>query len=978
VSDLQSDHTEIILYFFQREIVMTISPFRRNADDRDPAEQIRQLKEEIFSLKQTMKACREENYRHRLALDAVNEGLWDWNLKSGEVYFTPRYYTMLGYEPYEMPPSFETWLELLHPEDREISLEKLKDYLTGKTEYFEIEFRMKKKSGHWLWILGRGRIIARDETGIPLRIIGTHADINCRKLDEARTAYINGVLRAIREIDQLILREKNRENIIRGACDILVRTCSYRNVRIFLMEKNGRPPILAESGTAEQSPSFTELMEQGQDIPCIEIVRKKSAPLFIVHPSPFCRDCPVQDGEKGENTLIIPLCYRNKEYGILSFTLPENFFPDDTEQELLVNIAGDIAFCLYSLDLEEQREITENNLRKYGIIISEIRDPVFFIDRNYTLQSANKAFLDMLHISAEESIGQTLPGLMGGEFFAELYKEEVDRCFSGKSIRYQERISLNEGRQCYLDIALYPYREKNGSVSGVIMNSRDISSLKETEASLVSRTYELGERVKELNCLIGISVLMEKPDIALEDIFRESIRMLCASFQYPGIACACIRLADGRTFFSRNFRESPWTISNEIIGEGRHFGQIRIFYREKAPMTEDGPFLPEEKMLLHSVAERLGKVLDRRKAEQALTESERRFRDLVENSPVGIAIIREHRVVYENPEQKRLGLFGSGTGFPTFDNLHPEDMEKIRILYQDVACGDQEKAETDFRFYPFRNTEKKTEILWVNCRMNRILFQERNAVLINCIDITRAREMEKLLGIRDKMSSLGRVAAGIAHEIRNPLSGINIYLDALEQMADYGEYPEKILNITQKIQSASDKIESIIKRVMDFSKPGEPKFTYIDIRGPLEDAMQLSGVSLRKSGIILHKNLPGEAVICHADAHMIERVMLNLINNAAEAMRRPEIREKHLEIALESDHQKAMIRVSDSGTGIPADAVRKIFDPFYSTKSYGTGIGLSLCHRIITDHRGSLDVSAGRRGGAEFIIQLPLQTDTEL
>jgi PAS domain-containing protein len=124
---------------------MTISPFRRNADDRDPAEQIRQLKEEIFSLKQTMKACREENYRHRLALDAVNEGLWDWNLKSGEVYFTPRYYTMLGYEPYEMPPSFETWLELLHPEDREISLEKLKDYLTGKTEYFEIEFRMKKK-----------------------------------------------------------------------------------------------------------------------------------------------------------------------------------------------------------------------------------------------------------------------------------------------------------------------------------------------------------------------------------------------------------------------------------------------------------------------------------------------------------------------------------------------------------------------------------------------------------------------------------------------------------------------------------------------------------------------------------------------------------------------------------------------------------------------------------------------------------------
>ncbi|MGE0085640.1 MAG: PAS domain S-box protein [Desulfococcaceae bacterium] len=948
---------------------MQIGPTYEELEKRN-----RQLAEEVFSLKQTMRECRNENLRHKMALDAVNEGLWDWNLETNQVYFTPRYYTMLGYEPYEMTPGFETWLQLLHPDDTESAIRKLRDYLSGKEQTFETEFRMQTKSGNWKWILGRGKVIECDDKGRPIRLIGTHADIHQRKTDEFRTAHLNGVLQAIREVSQLILREKDREKLIRGVCDILVRVCGYRNVRIILMKDRCVPLIWAESGMNSHFERFVKALKQGIPIPCIGMAKNRAGAVFVSHPSAFCADCPLRDTE-GENTVTMPLRYGEKDFGILSFSLPGIFIPDDTEQELVVNIAGDIAFCLYSLELEKQREETENELRKYEIIVSAVRDPMFFIDRNYVFQSVNRAYLDFFRKTREEVAGRSLPEILGDEVFENRYKEQIDRCLSGKSIRYQERMAVAGGEERYLDISYYPYKEEDGSVSGIIMSTRDISSLKETEASLISRTYELGERVKELNCLIGISVIMEKPDTSIEEIFSSIIGLLCAAFQYPEIACAGIRLADGRIFASENFAETQWKLSNEIVAAGSHFGRIEVYYREQAPLIGDSPFAAEEKMLVHSVAERLGKVLEHRQADASLMESEKRFRDLVENSPVGICIIRNHRIIYENPEQKRLCLFGNFTGFPTFDNLYPDDMEKIREFYREIVSGKRDNAETDFRFYPFNTGNSRPELTWVNCRMSRIQFQGEDAVLFNMIDTTRTREMENLLSIRDKMSSLGRVAAGIAHEIRNPLSGINIYLDTLEQMADASDDPEKMGSIVRKIQSASDKIESIIKRVMDFSKPGDPRFAHIDIRQPAGEAMQLSSVSLRKSGIELRRNIADSPVFCYADAHMIERVILNLINNAADAMRDPHIEKKILEIAVIRKGNEANICVSDSGPGIPADAVRKIFDPFFSTKNYGTGIGLSLCHRIVTDHGGFLDVSVSPLGGAGFTVRLPVKEE---
>ena len=222
------------------------------------------------------------------------------------------------------------------------------------------------------------------------------------------------------------------------------------------------------------------------------------------------------------------------------------------------------------------------------------------------------------------------------------------------------------------------------------------------------------------------------------------------------------------------------------------------------------------------------------------------------------------------------------------------------------------------------------------------------------------------------MTSLGRVAAGIAHEIRNPLSGINIYLNTLEKIYDRAESLDKVKQILRQIQSASSKIESVIKRVIDFSKPSEPKLILTDINQPIEEAINLSSVTLRKSGIKIEKSLANDLPLCHIDPLLIEEVILNLVTNATEAMKNMD-GVKIIKVTSSMEKNSVLMRVSDSGPGVTPNLKGKIFDPFYTTKNGSTGIGLSLCHRIITDHGGSLEVSTSKLGGAEFVIEIPIK-----
>ncbi len=494
------------------------------------------------------------------------------------------------------------------------------------------------------------------------------------------------------------------------------------------------------------------------------------------------------------------------------------------------------------------------------------------------------------------------------------------------------------------------------------------------EEELGKRTHELEERLKELNCLYAISRLLGEKDIPSDEIIQRAVDTIPFSLQDPARSCARIIL-ESNVFKTRNFVESPWKQGGDILAHGHRIGVLEVFYlgeKPEGPEGYEGPFLKEERNLLVAIAELLGRIIEQKQTERALIESEERFRCLAENSPTGIFIVQDGRIVYENPEGKKLSgpltlLFRQGN----LENIHPDDVQKAKEGYQKLVSGDFECLDMDFRFYPQTKEDSNLDMKWVLCRASLIEYSGKKAILINKLDVTRAKEMEHLLGIEDKMASLGRVAYGIAHEIRNPLSGINIYLTNLEKIFEKGEGLEKVKEILRQIQSASRKIELVIRRVMDFSKPSEPKSVPTDINQLIEEAIDLSSVTLRKSRIIMDKTLAEDLPPCQADPHLVRQVLLNLITNAAEAMKNmDEVKRMGVASSMEGNH--VIIKVYDSGPGVPWHLRKKVFDPFYTTKNGSAGIGLSISHRIITDHGGALSVSTSKWGGAEFKVEIPI------
>jgi len=179
---------------------------------------------DITIRKKTEEKLRESEERFQLALDAANDGIWDWDVTSGSVYANPRYYTMLGLDPAMNPHSFKEFEELLHPDDRDGVVRSINRHIEKYRDGYELEFRIRTTEGDWIWVMDRGKVVKRDSAGNPLRVAGTHRDITIRKKTAEK-------LRESEERFQLALDGAND-----GIWDWNVETGSvYANPRYYTM-----------------------------------------------------------------------------------------------------------------------------------------------------------------------------------------------------------------------------------------------------------------------------------------------------------------------------------------------------------------------------------------------------------------------------------------------------------------------------------------------------------------------------------------------------------------------------------------------------------------------------------------------------------------------------------------------------------------------------------------------------------------------
>ncbi len=190
-----------LLWYYLRTIEANRELEARVAERTSDLEEAnRELHDEILERRKAQKALSINEERLKMAMEGSNDGLWDWNISTGEVFFSRRWLDMLGYDMGNIEWKMSAWKELIHPDDHPLVERMLDDHLKDQSDHYQCEYRMRTESGGWKWILDRGRIVERDEKGAPLRLVGTHTDIQDRKRAEKElTQYRNHLEDLVRE-----------------------------------------------------------------------------------------------------------------------------------------------------------------------------------------------------------------------------------------------------------------------------------------------------------------------------------------------------------------------------------------------------------------------------------------------------------------------------------------------------------------------------------------------------------------------------------------------------------------------------------------------------------------------------------------------------------------------------------------------------------------------------------------------------------
>lgn len=164
--------------------VMDSKPRRFSAEELDILKVLANQAMKLIELRAERIKLRESEQRWKFALEGAGDGVWDWNIKTGQAIFSHQWKVMLGYEAHELKAGFDTWGDLIHPDDRQPVMDHIQAYLAGKVDTYRIEHRLRCRDGSWKWVLTRGMVVNRDRQGQPLRMVGTHTDISERKASE--------------------------------------------------------------------------------------------------------------------------------------------------------------------------------------------------------------------------------------------------------------------------------------------------------------------------------------------------------------------------------------------------------------------------------------------------------------------------------------------------------------------------------------------------------------------------------------------------------------------------------------------------------------------------------------------------------------------------------------------------------------------------------------------------------------------------
>lgn len=356
-------------------------------------------------------------------------------------------------------------------------------------------------------------------------------------------------------------------------------------------------------------------------------------------------------------------------------------------------------------------------------------------------------------------------------------------------------------------------------------------------------------------------------------------------------------------------------------------------------------------------------ITQRKKMERELRESEERYRTIVESSNDAIGIHCNRKFVFVNSAFLQLvgaTHYNEVIGKPANYFLQPSEKK----CHDDKLKEFEKQEMIQKRLSTFTIKTIGDSIRDIEVTADKVLYNGQPAIQFIARDITERKKYEEFLNKVDKLNLVGELAAGVAHEIRNPLTTIKGFMQFFQSTRTYKD------EYFQLINSEFERVESIIYEFLTLAKPhNEIHFKQENIIEILGDVIKLENTNALLKNVQLQYEFESSPLLTLCDKHSLKQVIINILQNALEATN--EKGKIRINVQLKQDN---FIEISckDNGCGIPKHLIHRLGEPFYSLKEKGTGLGLMICFKIIENHNGTITIESEEGEGTTVIIRLPL------
>ncbi|MDE3154609.1 MAG: PAS domain S-box protein [Acidobacteriota bacterium] len=525
---------------------------------------------------------------------------------------------------------------------------------------------------------------------------------------------------------------------------------------------------------------------------------------------------------------------------------------------------------------------------------------------------------------------------------------------------YENDLMTRDGarrRIAWHNVAL---RDETGRITGTLSSGLDVTDRRAAEQALHRSLKDLSD----MKWAIDQSAIVARTDVRGRITYVNDQFCQISKYMREELIGRDHRMINSG-YHPKEYIRNLWhTIANGDIwrGELRNRAKDGTIYWVDTTIV---PFLDEAGKPYQYMAVRYD-ITERKLQEQALRESEERFRLMAESAPMMIWVTAPDRSAeYFNRRWLAFSgrTLGEEAGFGWTTGLHPDDRERCLAVYEsaftarrsfELQCR-MRRADGEYRVVESHGVPRFTPA------------GEFLGYLGSSVDITDRLREEERSREQAALVRLGEMAAVVAHEVKNPLAGIRGALQIIGGRLDPRAAETRIIgDMTARIDSLNRMVEDLLL----FARPRQLKLAAVHVLALLGDVGGLLKQDPSYAGIAFE--IAGEDVALQADVDFLRAVFLNLVLNASQAMQGQGV----LRVGVEAAAARCRITVADTGPGIPPDVRTRIFQPFFTTKSRGTGLGLPIARRAVELHRGTITIDCPPGGGTVVTVDLPLGPDS--